>query len=314
MDQFYTVLTQIGIFLLLIFVGFLCIKFGILDKNSLPSVSKLVMRISLPAYIFINTVDGATRQGLLESLLVIPLTAVMYFLLWALARLLAHLFRLEANRKKVFQAVLIFGNIGFMGIPLVVELYPETALTYISLFTILDQSFLWTYGVTLTKPANESPAPFRFRNLKNMLSPALVAIILGTVLVLLGVHLPGVVTTALSRLGSASMPLSLIYLGAMLSITDIRPALRCKELYAEIILKMLVMPLVYFLMLHIFPLPGDMVGTMTYLVGLPAIATVAMLCYNHGSDGDYAICAVMMTTLASLITLPLVSLGIVYLS
>lgn len=309
MEQFYIVLTQIGIFLLLILVGIICMKFGILDRNSLTSVSKLVMRVALPAYIFINTVEGATRQGLYESLLMIPLTAVMYLLLWGLSQLLIRLFHLQGDRRKVFGAVAIFGNVGFMGIPLVVELYPETALTYISLFTILDQSLFWTYGVSLTKPARQDKEPFSLKGLKNLLSPALVAILLGTVLVLLGVHLPGVVTTALSKLGGASMPLSLIYIGATLSITDIRPALRCKELYAEIGLKMLALPLVYFLILKLLPLPGDMIGTVTYLVGLPAISTVPMLCKNNGSDGDYAICAVMMTTLASLVTLPLVSLG-----
>ena len=314
MEQFFIVLTQIGIFLLLILIGIVCMKCGILDQDSLTSVSKLVMRVALPAYIFINTVEGATRQGLLESLLMIPLTALMYLLLWGLSHLLVRLFHLEGNRRKVFMAVATFGNVGFVGIPLVVELYPETALLYISLFTILDQILFWTYGVSLTKPVQTEKTPLSLKGLKNLLSPALVAILLGTVLVLLGLHLPGVVTTTLSKLGAASMPLSLIYVGATLSVTDVRPALKCKELYAEILLKMLALPLIYFLIMKLFPLPGDMVGTATYLVGLPAISTVPMLCRNNGSDGDYAICAVMMTTLASLVTLPLVSLGIALLS
>ena len=74
MEQFFIVLNQIGIFLILIIFGILAVKFGILDEHSLGSVSKLVMRMALPAYIFINTAEGATRQGLAESLLVIPLT------------------------------------------------------------------------------------------------------------------------------------------------------------------------------------------------------------------------------------------------
>ncbi len=314
MDQFFIVLNQIGIFLILILLGIAAVKFGILDERSLGNVSKLVMRMALPAYIFINTAEGATRAGLAESLLIIPLAAVLYLLLGLLSKLLETVFRLKGNRARVFRAIVMFGNVGFMGIPLVVELYPDTALLYISLFTILDQGLFWTYGVALTQPVTAEKQKFSLKGLKNLLSPALVAILGATILVLLDIHLPEVLTSALSKLGSASMPLSLLYIGGMLSMTDVRGVLKCGELYAEIGLKMLILPLVYFLVMGLCGVPGDMAGTVTFLTGLPAINMVAMLAKNNGSDGDYAVCAVMMTTIACLVTLPLVSLGMVALS
>lgn len=313
MEQFFIVLNQIGIFLILIIFGILAVKFGILDEHSLGSVSKLVMRMALPAYIFINTAEGATRQGLAESLLVIPLAIALYLMLFLLSLLLEKVFQLKGNRSHVFRAIVMFGNVGFMGIPLVVELYPDTALLYISLFTILDQGLFWTYGVSLTKPVSDQKEKVSLKNLKNLLSPALIAIVGATILVLLNVHLPKLLITTLSKLGASSMPLSLLYIGGMLSMTDVRKVLRCGELYAEIGLKMLVLPLVFFMVMKLLNVPADMAGTMTFLTGLPAINMVAMLSKNNGSDGDYAVCAVMMTTIACLITLPLVSLGLVML-
>lgn len=309
MDQFFIVLNQIGIFLLLILLGVAAVRFGILDSHSLGSVSKLVMRMALPAYIFVNTAEGATRQGLYDSLLVIPLAAALYLMLFGLSRLLEKVFHLGGNRAKVFRAIVMFGNVGFMGIPLVVELYPDTALLYISLFTILDQGLFWTYGVSLTKPVSDQKEKISPKNLKNLLSPALVAIVAATVLVLLDLHLPKVLVTTLSKLGAASMPLSLLYIGGMLSMTDVRRVLKCGELYAEIGLKMVALPLVYFVVMGLCHVPADMAGTITFLTGLPAINMVAMLSKNNGSDGDYAVCAVMLTTMACLVTLPLVSLG-----
>ena len=220
MEQFFIVLNQIGIFLILIIFGILAVKFGILDEHSLGSVSKLVMRMALPAYIFINTAEGATRQGLAESLLVIPLAIALYLMLFLLSLLLEKVFHLKGNRGHVFRAIVMFGNVGFMGIPLVVELYPDTALLYISLFTILDQGLFWTYGVSLTKPVSEQKEKISLKNLKNLLSPALVAIVGATVLVLLNIHLPKLLTTTLSKLGTASMPLSLLYIGGMLSMMN----------------------------------------------------------------------------------------------
>ena len=314
MEQFFIVLNQIGIFLILIIFGILAVKFGILDEHSLGSVSKLVMRMALPAYIFINTAEGATRQGLAESLLVIPLAIALYLMLFLLSLLLEKVFQLKGNRSHVFRAIVMFGNVGFMGIPLVVELYPDTALLYISLFTILDQGLFWTYGVSLTKPVSDQKEKVSLKNLKNLLSPALIAIVGATILVLLDIHLPKLLITTLSKLGASSMPLSLLYIGGMLSMTDVRKVLRCGELYAEIGLKMLVLPLVFFMVMKLLNVPAYMAGTMTFLTGLPAINMVAMLSKNNGSDGDYAVCAVMMTTIACLITLPLVSLGLVMLA
>lgn len=310
MEQFFTVLTQIIIFLILIILGIVAVKTSILDEKSLGNVSKLVMRMALPAYIFINTAEGATKEGLVSSLMVVPLAIVLYLLLYLLSKLLIRAFHLSGNRAKVFQAIVIFGNVGFMGIPLVVELYPDTALLYISLFTILDQVLFWTYGVALTKPITQEKATLSLKGLRNLLSPALIAIVLATVFVMLDIHLPAVLISACEKLGAASMPLSLLYIGGMLSLTDVRKVLKCWELYAEILLKMLVLPIAFFAVMRLTGVAVDMAGTITFLSGLPAINMVAMLAKNHGSDGDYAVCAVMMTTIASLVTLPLVSLGI----
>lgn len=311
MDQFYIVLTQIGIFLILICMGVIAMRFKILDEHTLGNLSKLIMRMALPAFIFINTAEGATREGLASSLMVIPLAIALYLLLFLLSLLIEKLFHLRGNRARVFRAIVMFGNVGFMGIPLVIELYPDTALLYISLFTILDQALFWTYGVALTQPVGEGEKQkHSLSGLKNVLSPALVAILAATVMVLLDLHLPNVFVQALTKLGNASMPLSLIYIGGMLTLTDVRRVLKCKELYAEIGLKMILLPIAYFLVMKLLGVPGDMAGTVTFLTGLPAINMVAMLAKNNGSDGDYAVCAVMMTTLACLITLPLVSLGV----
>ena len=310
MEQFFAVLNQIIIFLILILLGILAVKTSILDEQSLGNLSKLVMRMALPAYIFINTAEGATKTGLISSLMVIPLAIGLYLILFLLSQLLIRLFGIQGNRAKVLQAIVMFGNVGFLGIPLLVELYPDKALLYVSLFTILDQSLFWTYGVSLTKPAVQTHSGLSLRGLHNLLSPALIAIVLATVFVLLNIHLPAVLATACEKLGTASMPLSLLYIGGMLSLTDVRSVLKCGELYAEIILKMLLLPIVLYAGIRLLGLSTDMAGTITFLSGLPAINMVAMLAKANGSDGDYAVCAVMMTTIASLVTLPLVSLGV----
>lgn len=309
MEQFFIALTQIGIFLILICVGILTVKVKILGEHSLEAVSKLVIQVSLPCYIFINAINSATRQSLAESLMIVPIAIVLYIILIIVSAMIEKAFHLHGNREKVFRASLVFGNIGFMGIPLVTALYPETALLYVSIFTIVDQLFFWTYGVLLTKPVSDGKQKISPANLKNLLSPPLLAIVLAIIFIIANIHIPEVFSSSLIAIGNTSMPLALIYIGGVLCTSDIRPVLKCGELYAGIIIKMIILPVVCYLVLNL-GVASDMAGTLAFIVALPGIEMVPMLAKTSGSDGDYAVCAIMMTTIACLITLPIVSLCI----
>jgi hypothetical protein len=105
------------------------------------------------------------------------------------------------------------------------------------------------------------------------------------------------------------MPLSLIYIGGMLYFSDIRRVLRCWELYAQIVFKMTLLPVALYAVLFLMNMPQELCATMAVICGLPSISSVAMLSNQSGSDGDYSTSAVMLTTVACVITLPLVSLG-----
>lgn len=310
MEQFFIALTQIGIFLILICVGILTVKLKIFDAHSLAAVSKLVMQISLPSYIFINAVNSATRQRLIDSLTVVPAAIALYILLIIVSAMIEKVFRLRENRKRVFRASLIFGNIGFMGIPLITALYPDTGLLYVSIFTIVDQIFFWTYGVLLTRPVSNDRQKISPANLKKLLSPPLIAILLATIFIIAEVHIPAVFSSTLTAVGSTSMPLALIYIGGVLCTSDIRPVLTCGELYTGIAIKMIILPVVCYLVMGMLGIAGDMAGSLAFIVALPGIEMVPMLAKASGSDGDYAVCAIMMTTIVCLITLPVVSLCI----
>lgn len=310
MEQFFIAVTQIGIFIILIVIGILTIKFKILDPYSMEAISKLVIQAALPSYIFINAIISTTKESILDSLIVIPFSVLLYIVLVIVSKIIEGRFHLQANRKKVFRASLVFGNVGFMGIPLITALYPDTGLLYVSIFTIVDQIVFWTYGVLLTHPVSGKKSSVSLSHLKNLLSPPLLAILLALVFIMANIPVPGVISSALTAMGNTSMPLALIYIGGVLCACDIRPILKCGELYAGILIKMILLPVLFYAVLSAAGIAGDMAGTLAFLAALPGIEMVPMLAKTSGSDGDYAVCAVMMTTIACFLTLPIVSLCI----
>ncbi len=308
MGQVLIILNQIGVFLILIFIGILTRKLNILSEGSLKYISQLTVKVALPCFIFTCTAIGTTKEQLIAGLPVLAVGIALYIGLLLLSMLLEKICSLKGNTAHIFRLCLMFGNVGLVGIPLAVELYPENALIYISVFTIIDQIMVWTYGVTLSYDVQKKQK-IDLRLLKNILkSPPVVAIIIAVIFVLLGLQLPEFVNTALTKTGNLLTPLGLIYLGALMSLDDITSMLKRKELYVGIICKMIFFPVLLYIIMSAIGLPNDMCGTMRIIAGLPAFVICPMLAKSNGSDSKYAVGMLLTTTLACLITYPISTL------
>ena len=152
MGQFGVMIGQLVGFLIMLMVGYGCVRLRFYGQTALDGMCSLLLNVLIPVLVFSNAVDGADRAQLASNWGVMLLTAVMYALLILVFWLVAELLRLKGSRSHVFQASLIFGNAGFIGIPLIMALWPQNGAIYVALMSIIDQTLLWTYGVWLCEP------------------------------------------------------------------------------------------------------------------------------------------------------------------
>ena len=146
MGQFGVMIGQLVGFLIMLMVGYGCVRLRFYGQTALDGMCSLLLNVLIPVLVFSNAVDGADRAQLASNWGVMLLTAVMYALLILVFWLVAELLRLKGSRSHVFQASLIFGNAGFIGIPLIMALWPQNGAIYVALMSIIDQTLLWTYG------------------------------------------------------------------------------------------------------------------------------------------------------------------------
>ena len=202
MDEIFGILMeQMGLFLFYMIVGVLLVKTHVLAKDTLETLSRFVMKLALPVMIFINTVGGVDRDSLVHSLSVLGLAVVFYVCTFLISKGLSLLFHLKGDRASVYRALSMFGNIGFMGIPIISSVFPEQGMLYISVFTIIDQLVLWTLGVKLTTPGGQGS----FQP-KKMINPCTVAVVLALLMVVSGLSLPPLLHTALDKIGGTATP------------------------------------------------------------------------------------------------------------
>ncbi|TPF91754.1 AEC family transporter, partial [Bifidobacterium sp. UTBIF-78] len=230
MGQFGVMVGQLVGFLIMLMVGYVCVRLRFYGKTALDGMCSLLLNVLIPVLVFSNAVDGTDRSHLEANWGVMLLTAVMYGLLILTFWAFAHLLRLKGSRSHVFQASLVFGNAGFIGIPLIMALWPREGAIYVALMSIIDQTLLWTYGVWLCEPVRPAvgdaggdlPAASRpslgsrvLGLLRRFVNPAFIGVMIALALILLGVKVPELILKPLHTIGNMATPMSLIYLGGL---------------------------------------------------------------------------------------------------
>lgn len=301
MSTFEILLEQTGLFIIYMLAGVILIRTKVLNRETLEPISRFVIKMALPLMVFINITDGAGKEVLLQSWPVLVIAAGFYICMFIAGRILIKLFRLESDQIGVYRAMMLFGNIGFMGMPMIVSVFPGDGALYGSVFMMIDQFMLWTLGVKLL--ASGGKEKFQLRKLVN---PATVAIVLAVFMVLTGLRLPALLDTAFQKIGATSSPLAMIYIGGIFATADISKYLKKISLYGIVIVKMILMPVLLFVVLGMFPVSGEMRLIMALLTGMSTMTAVVMMANASGLDGDYAMGGVLVTTMCGIFTLPTV--------
>lgn len=310
-NYFNIVIMQILNFVVYALIGVYAVKSKVISKEGLGVLSAFIIKLALPIMIFIYTINGTTRAQFFASLPVLALGAVMFIGLYMLGMVVSGLVKLEGNERKVYRACFMFGNVGFMGIPILMALLPGKGMLYMSLFTIIDQLCLWTIGLNLCTPENTTNSMSTKDKLLKMINPATIAITLATVMLLLEIKLPVFLNTALLKVGNCATPLALAYLGGMFALMDIPKYIRRVEVYVAVALKMVVFPIVFYSLVKLIPgLNPEIILTVSVLSAMSCMSAIPMLAQSQGSAGEYAAGMVFVTTVCLTFTLPIVCLFI----
>lgn len=299
MNTFWILLEQMELFVIYILAGVILVKSRLFNRETLQPISKFVLRMGLPLLIFTNIINGVEKEVLLNSGSILVSTFLFYVAMFFISMGIAKVFHVKGKQAQIYQTMSMFGNIGFMGIPIITSIYPENGILYVSVFSIVDQLFLWTLGVKLTAPEGEGK--FDPRKLVN---PASVGIVVALFMILTGIKLPLLLNTGLQKIGSTATPLAMIYLGGIFACVPMKNGLRRGELYGIVLVKMFLVPMIMYVIMQSVGMAGQVSLTVSLIAGMPAMASVAMMVTP--SDSEYAMGGIFVTTICSLVTLPLV--------
>lgn len=299
------VLRQTLVMAIYMAIGYALFKAGKITKEGSKSIAALLLWIVLPAVI-VNSFCVTFSFRKLLDLFVSFLFAALSL---AIALLIA---RLIYKGSAVDHFAAAFSNAGFMGIPLVRASFGNDAVFFLVSFVALLNLLQWTYGVSLLQ---EKRSRIHFRQVA--LNPIFAAIFIGLVLFVtgLGTRLPAVVQSAIAGVSSMNAPLAMIVLGVYLAQTDLKSTFTRPHLYGVSSVRLLLIPLVTLaFMLPMVPVDRTIKLVILTAAAAPVGSNVAVYAQLHNADYPYACQTVALSTVLSIITLPLViTLGSLFL-
>lgn len=299
------IMEQMAAFALMLTIGFLCARARIVTVESLPSAISLSTKVFLPAMLFSVVCERVTKDLVIEHLPIVVLAALLYALAIGITKLLSTALHLKGSVSATFRMVFVFGNTGFIGLPVLVAVFPETGAVNLILFMLVDQVVFWTYGITLAR-AEARPPDWRSM-LKGILNPNIAAIALALGCLLADARMSDVAVGFLETIGAAATPLCMICLGALCYFAHPRRILVKRELYVGTIVKMIALPLALAPLLEMLPLPADISLSMVLMAGMPPTVLVPLVVEANKGAASYATSLSVVTIVFSVITLPMVS-------
>lgn len=281
-------------------IGFLLKKKGIFSRETDSSISWAIVNITLPALI-LYAVAGSAGQSKGPVLLYFFVGLLLYVLILpVLCHVLASLLKVKGPERGVYEMLLMFANVSFMGIPVLQSIYGDSAVFYNSLLHMAFNLCIFTYGISLLERSQKGKV-----QLENLLTPGSLSCVAAMVIYFAKIPIPGPVSESLEFVGNVTTPLSMIVLGSMLAQYSFREIASNKKMYGMAFLKLLVLPAIAFLIAR--PIWGNsaFTGMLTLSAAMPAGTLCVMLANQKGNYVREASAGVLITTLFSVATIPL---------
>ena len=311
----FVVIQQMLVLLVMMLIGYIVFRIKWLDANACGKMSKIVVNVLNPCLV-INGVLGKAvnlKGDMLFQTLV--LVVVYYGALILLSIPVASILRVKKKHYNLYRLMLIFSNVGFMGIPVVTSIYGKEAMLLIAFYNLGYNLLLYTYGIYLASTGGEpgeKTETAKGAGWKKLLNLGVASCLISIIIFLSGVTMPDSVCTFFDYVGNAAVPLSMILIGASVAQGGKKEFFLDRKMYVFMAVKMLAIPVAAALLMRLLPWPAMVEGVFILMLAMPVGSIVVMLAAESGADEIECTKGSILTTLLSVLTIPIVSVFLTF--
>lgn len=286
----------------LVVVGFIAGKTGYLGGDFDRQLSRLVINITCPALILSSAMTGELpdRRYILPLL---GISALTYLLLTGVALWLPRLLTKKRDDEGAVGFALMFGNVGFMGYPIVASIFGREAVFYAAVLNVVNTFAVFTIGTILITGKTVNGPKFQKKVLWS--TPMLSAYLTMLIVALRIEGIPEWISQPLTMIGNITVPAALLIIGSSMSQLPLRSLLGNGTIYLTTLLRLAVLPIGIHYLFTLLGFDPFVVGINTVVIAMPVATYGTILCLRHGKDTTLITEVTFITTLLSMLTIPL---------
>ena len=291
---------------IIVIVGYVAGKLGYLGGDFDRQLSRLVINITCPALILSSSMTGELpdRRFILPLLLI---SIVTYIILTGAAFLLPRYMTKRKDDRGAIGFALMFGNVGFMGYPVVASIFGHEAVFYAAVLNVVNTFTVFTIGTILITGSSNIEGK-RFEK-KVLYSTPMLAAYLTMLIVALEINnIPGFICQSLTMLGNITVPAALLIIGSSMSQLPIRSLLGNTTVYLTTALRLALLPLAVYYLTSLMGFSQLVVNINTVVIAMPVATYGTILCLKYGKDTTLMAEVTFITTLLSMISIPLLTM------
>lgn len=293
------IISQMAILFIILATGYAANKFKIMTPDSNKLISKLVVNIAMPCTILSSVLSGEISATGLDAVYFILLSLGTYVLPFLISIPLPRLLRAPKEDGGLYRYMITFGNVGFMGFPVIQSVFGTGAVFFVSLFNIAFNVLSFSVGIIMVSGKGAK------LNLKLFANPTMIVSLLTMFFFFTKPALPVILTDAVELVGRMTTPSAMLILGSTLACIPIREVFSELRIYPMTMIKLLVIPVLTWLIFRMIVANPLMLGVLVALSAMPTATNSTMLCMEYGGNELLASKGIFLTTLFSIVTIPL---------
>lgn len=301
MDIMVVFQTMLKLFLLLV-LGFVLFKCHIFDEYTNKKISALIVNVASPMLI-ISSIAGVEGSNKSIVFLMIGAGILMYIGFIILGKIINRLFPFPKKDWPVYECMVVFANTGFMGYPVLLDVFGQEAVFYASLIHMAFNFFVYTYAIMCLTKGDDSEFKLNF---KQLLTPGIILIFVGIFIYLFDIQLPSVLMDTISSVGSLTAPLSMMMIGSSLAVYPIKNSFTDWRSYVFAFVRLMIVPFVTMIMCRLLHIDAYYANITIITNAMPVGSMVLMLATQYNANVKIVTRNIVVSTLLSVITIPIV--------
>lgn len=283
-----------------------------LSEEGSANLSKIVVNICNPALVIaavLGETDMINREKITANL---QLVMLYYVIAIVFGLVLAWVLHPPKNLKSIYTLMATFSNLGFMGIPVARSLYGAEGVVYVAFYVLLYNLIVYTYGMALARrggweKTGRAPEKTDIKtSLLRIINPGVIAAVAALIIFAADITLPQPVVSFCSYVGDSTIPLSMMLIGVSIAKADLRSYLKDVRMYLFILLRMVAMPVGIALLMRNMGYDAVVFGVFIIELAMPVGSIIGLFAKECGADDAYCMKGTVLSTLASIVTIPMV--------